>query len=59
MTAPDPGTIRVVGASGTVMDLDDAVATGLIASGVVKRVEVKEKPLTAAQKKAAGGTDDK
>lgn len=53
------GTTRVVGASGTVMDLDDAVATGLIASGVVKRVEVKEKPLTAAQKKAASGADDK
>lgn len=51
------GTTRVVGESGTVMALPDAVATGLIASGVVKRVDTKadagDKPLTPAQQKAA------
>lgn len=45
--------IRVVGASGTLIDLPNAVATGLLASGVVTRVEVAEKPLTAAQQKKA------
>jgi hypothetical protein len=47
-------SVRVVGISGTPMDLPDAVASGLLASGVVTRIDEQQPEASEPEKPKRG-----